>query len=818
MDEISASFELISHPDRTLKTHLDSCNNLSKNALALKYINANAFFPRDLIERMRHLLVYYHDFGKASFFQYKIIQATLSAKNNTDFKSLPHIQSYIQHFNANKSANYEKLLDENDRLGNHAKLGAYLVLSNFEYQDPILELILLKIIRRHHGNLTNFFKDVNNNPQILLQESDITFLEKQLEYHDLESYQKIIIPQGLSIEKQAWPIIREKLSNSRKLSRLQATFENQEDVKYFFLQHFLFSLLLAADKGDMMIADGHQSKIILENTLLPIDLINNYKTWRHKGDTPKDIDHIREEAYRTVEANAISFSDQGFFSITLPTGLGKTYAAFNTAVILQNRYYDQFAVKPRIIYVLPFTSIIDQNENIFKEILKNSQIPNLATRLSKNHYLSNANDRFDSQELNKDEPEYLTDGWEHDFIVTTFVQFLESIFTDKNRLLRKFHNMTNAIFVLDEVQSIPPEYFEIIELVFTKMNEYFGTKFVFVTATQPYLFENKTSIQELGNPHQFFQSLNRITLDLSLLRSHDKLEVTEFIQILLEDITEHPDKSFLIICNTIKSSQEIHEVLARSFDNVLYLSSSILPSKRLEVINKIKQALARQIVISTQVVEAGVDIDLDIVYRDFAPLDSINQSAGRCNRNGLKGNGLVKLFNLDKGKYIYDQILLSTTFDTLEPYPNLIQESELFNLNVEYAQSIRRVKATANDHSDYLKKALQELRTEDISAKFKLIEQDYRNYNVFIPIDDTARHIWAQYQEIIRTTVESFELKHKIKKIRPALLQYVTRFPKDKFVPPTNQKDKSIMIIENWEEYYSLETGFKLIEDQTIIL
>ncbi len=818
MEKISASFELISHPDRTLRTHLSNCNAISRKALQLKHIDASTFYSAELLEEMRHLLVYFHDFGKGSFFQYKIIKATEEATNNIEFKNSPEIQAYITFFNTNRRKEYEEYLEENDRLGNHAKLGAYFVLSNFQNEDPILGYILLKIIRRHHGNLNNFFKDSDERPQILLNELEIEDLDKQIEHLDFELYQQILDSQKILIDKNNWPEIKSHFSSGRRLNKIEISFERQGNIKYFFLQHLLFSLLLSADKGDMMIDRSEKENLIKENQLLPNSIIDNYKKEKHKNDKPRDLDKVREEAYQLVTTNAISHSQKGFFSITLPTGLGKTYCAYNTAIILQNAYHEQHGTQPRIVYVLPFTSIIDQNESILRDVLSKSGIENLETRLSKNHYLSTANDRYDEEELNRDEPDYLTEGWEHDIIVTTFVQFLEGIFTDQNRLLRKFHNMTNAIFILDEVQNIPPQYFEAIEVVFKKMNEYFGTKFVFVTATQPFLFEHRSDIQELADPKKYFEGLARITLDQSLLKNQGKIELDDFIPILLEDIELNSEKSFLIICNTIKSSQEIYKAISDKFGEILYLSSSILPNRRMEVINQIKQAKSRQIVVSTQVVEAGVDIDLDIVYRDFAPLDSINQSAGRCNRNGEKGGGIVKLFNLDKAKYIYDKVLLSKTQEILREYPETIQESQLYELNEKYATAVRKGKAEANDDSIYLIKAMKELRTEDIAKKFKLIEADYRNYNVFLPIDENARHVWQQYVSIIKETEDSFELKRKIKRIKPQLLQYVTRFPKNKFVPPDSQKDKKIMYISNWEENYDLKTGFKSTDDQTFIL
>ena len=397
MEKISASFEpsfeLISHPDRSLHTHLASCDVISKNMLALKYINADVFYPADLLETMRHLLVYFHDFGKGSFFQLKIIDATETATDNAIFKKA--MQPYIDFFNQNRRVIFEKEIEKQNRLGNHAKLGSYFVLPNFEHEDWIIRFILLKIIQRHHGNLTNFFVSRGSNKlQIQLDDDSIAFLEKQIEQQDFELYQNILNEQNLTTNKSSWEKIKTDLSSGRRFVKIQSALENQKEVKYFFLQHYLFSLLLSADKGDMMLnGDMKRDLAFLKNHQLPLSIIDNFKTWKHKDQEPRPIDRTREEAYRMVADNAHKYRDKAFFSITLPTGLGKTYAAYNTAVILQNAFVEQTGQVPRIVYVLPFTSIIDQNEAILREIMSNTEGVDCSW-LSKNHYLSDYNKIF----------------------------------------------------------------------------------------------------------------------------------------------------------------------------------------------------------------------------------------------------------------------------------------------------------------------------------------------------------------------------------------------------------------------------------------
>lgn len=832
-------FDLLSHPDRTLQRHLAGCDEVSKLQLSLKHIAPGQFFEPALLERMRHLLVYFHDFGKGTdFFAYKIIEAIQKAlkEPQPDKKSWKEVadfalqmKPYLDHFEQHKRAETARLFWQNLRLGDHSRQGAYYVLSAFEHEDIMLRFILLKIILKHHGDLTNFWVDARQNKQIHLDQEGVAFLEKQFARHDFELYQKILDTQDLKVHREDWESIKNLVADNDLIGDAQLDFEDKKDIRYFFLQHFLFSLLLSADKGDVQLPkDVKKGKFVKENRLLPDWLIQKFKEKEFEGKSVSNLNEQREEAYHLVAKTCLENASQNFFSITLPTGMGKTFTAYNVAVILQNEYAKQTGgKKPRIVYCLPFTSIIDQNAAILENILAFGKTidPNIKEDwLSKNHYLSSHNESYDEYEFAEQEPEYLAEGWEQEIIVTTFVQMLESIFTNKNRALRKFHNMTNAVFILDEVQNVPPKFYEAIELVFREMAAYFNTKFVFVTATQPFLFRDKNSILELtaGKTETYFRQLNRIKIDQSLLLSngYKPMAVKDFWEILLADLTDNPEKSFLIICNTIAQSRWFFKELEHSFpdDTLIYLSSSLLPPVRRWKIRQIKKSPGRKIVVSTQVVEAGVDIDLDVVYRDFAPIDSINQSAGRCNRNAERGTGLVRLFNLGKHKHIYDKVLMSITEEVLKTFDSEILESQLFDLNNAYAESVRRKITDDHNVSQNLIQSMQRLELEMIEKNFQLIEEDHRHYNVFLPCCIGARNVWEKYHRIQEEFTNPYDRKRELKKIKPRLLQYITRFPKNKNYEPDDPK--AFLVYEsNWQKWYELDKGFRLdAKDDTSLI
>jgi CRISPR-associated endonuclease/helicase Cas3 len=820
----SSSFELLSHTDRTLKQHLDRCYEIGLKILKNKRISESLMSKVELAKLFQQL-VYFHDFGKATdFFQHRIIEATMS--ENPEYAQIH--RAYFDEFANKKARKAKQLLEEDSYVGSHSLLGAYFQTARYGRKDLIEELILYKVIKKHHGNLTNFTYSAEKD-EITLDKDRIGLLEKQLNHLEFDLYNKIL-PSDFEVRLADWEVIKQKYSDILLQEDVSELLEEKRTLRYFFLQHYLFSLLLSADKGDVMTGNNN---IVRSNHIFPVNMVGAYKKHQFGSEPKKVIDISREEAYVAIEQNVKRYSQRHFFSITLPTGMGKTFSAYNAAIQLQNLSNG----KPRIVYCLPFTSVIDQNVQVLSEIFSYNSID--LNLISKNHHLSNPKDIYDKNELKDQEGEYLTDGWEHDFIVTTFVQLTEGIFNNRNKRLRKFHNLTDSIIILDEVQSISPKYYEAIEKSFKKMAEYFGTRFIFVTATQPLLMPN-TEVVELTDPalfktESYFRQLQRIRIDQSLLQKAPQEDIQYWIRLFQQDIEAQPHKSFLIILNTIKSSQEVFNALCVYQDkdcDLFYLSSSILPCFRKEIINRIKQSTKRKIVVSTQVVEAGVDIDLDVVYRDFAPLDSLNQSAGRCNRNGIKGKGTVKIFHTNTAKLIYDDTNLDITKSVLDQFPEVIEESSLYDLNIKYFKAVKAKIQDDSIASEYIIQCMELLKLEDLANEFKLINKSYPTYNVFIPFKQndikhlpdfkfkqgTPKEIWDKYQQVFEAYQDRFERKAAIKSMRAELMQFVAKFPATKYQPPEGQENSILIFDEAWSVNYDLETGFKTDAPSTVFV
>lgn len=812
---------LISHPHQTLEKHLSEVDKISHLALSIKHTQIS-LGEREKLELWRKLLVYFHDFGKSTiFFQHRIIQAVFA--ENPEFKDLS--KEYIRSFYDRISKReIEIKLEEDGKLGSHAAIGAYVVQRELKNEPLLISTILLEIIKRHHGDLHNFgieefSTEVNG---------DNERIPIQWMHCDKTDFAFILSQQGFLLPESIEDILKKFNGAKLMISLEMEDFLPAPNLHPYILTLFLFSLLLAADKGDLMLGGESRSQIG-EQQLFRTDTVSHYKSIAFAGKEIKPIDRLREEAFQLVERHVRDHPDAPFYSITLPTGLGKTLTAFNAAFVLQNQIAERKGYTPRIIYCLPFTSVIDQNAAILEEILKAAGVND--GYLARHHYLSDWPERkSDNNELSDSEKEYFTEGWEYPFTVTTFVQLLETLFSNRNRKLRKFHNMTNAVIILDEVQNIEAKYFETVEAMFQAMHDYFDTRFVFVTATQPFLIKEKEVVELTDTSKErtksFFTGMNRIQMDVSLWKK-GRLPLEELIPDFQRVLEANRDKSFLFILNKVKASQDLFHQLRK--DNpeaeMVYLSAAVLPVLRKQRIDQIKAhgkggSKKQLIVVSTQVVEAGVDIDLDIVYRDFAPLDSINQSAGRCNRNGLKGKGEVRLFEMEKGwNKIYDDVLIHATRRVIDQAvsrleSDIIPERVFYYLNEAYAQQVREKVADNSAHSELIEH-MKGLQFATVSDKFKVIEQKWVTHSVFIDFNDQSADLWRRYKEILETVKDRWDRKKALRKLRPELLQYVVQFPD--YILPEEYKGKNKAIVylgtDEYPACYDLVTGYKKEEE-----
>lgn len=314
------------------------------------------------------------------------------------------------------------------------------------------------------------------------------------------------------------------------------------------------------------------------------------------------------------------FSQKGLYTLTVPTGGGKTIASL--AFALKHAVVHGMQ---RVIYVVPYTSIIEQNAAVFKDILGD-------TNVIEHH----SNLVFDSDdESSPDTVKKLraTENWDAPVIVTTAVQFFESMYANRSSKCRKLHNITNSVIIFDEAQMIPTEHLSPCIAAIAHLVSHFGSTAVLCTATQPVLndlfhhFAPDYPISELcPDTESLYDQFRRVTF-----RQLGRLTTPALIDLL------SAQEQVLCIVNSRKSAQEIFDVLP--VDGRFHLSTLMYPAHRQEILNTIRNRLKENRpcrVVSTSLIEAGVDVDFPAVYREKAGLDSILQAAGRCNREGKR--------------------------------------------------------------------------------------------------------------------------------------------------------------------------------------
>lgn len=780
----------ISHDDRILIEHLTGLKKIVEQILPEK--SQNLFSSEELKNKI-FALIAYHDLAKASvYFQiylsYSLIQ---TGKRHRDYP-----KEKLDQFIEKNRIHFERWV-ENPSLKNHALFGAWmsLFLWNEKIDYSKENFLFLEILKAHHGSLKNF-EQAAINPRSHVE----TLIEIETTI-DFEKYKKSMDDIGLPFKFGDLAGLLSSFRGSRFDRKVIFNLTQNKNSLFYFQTLFLYSILLSADKGDMMLQEKKWNR-----TQIKSQIIDEYKSKFIQTNHPINI--LREEAYQTAVSRVQDFGKQNFYSITLPTGLGKTFTAYKVALKIKEEYAPNF----RIVYCLPFTSIIDQNANVFMDILKNSTVDK--GNIGVHHHLSIPD--IPEGEMEKGfypNWEYIIEGWQNEITITTFVQLWESVFANHNRQLRKFHNLVNSIIILDEIQSINPKLYSAFEFVMKALAKYFNTKFILVTATQPILLENK--VKELcfknRNDHFFYQ-LNRTVLDTSLFKNEKLINEEELMEIILADY-EKNEHSILIICNTISFSQKLRSLLSNYINesDLFYLSASIIPFSREQTLDAIRVKLDKKepiILVSTQVVEAGVDIDFDRVYRDFAPLSSINQAAGRCNRNAVKNVSKVILFRSGKDK-IYDPTQLDITKNVLNNFPSEIPENQFYKLNQKYFHKVKEKIQEGSDISDELIKNILTLQFEKIGTdkRYRLFVEEYKTYSYFIPINEEAKNLWNEYMSKFEID-DFFERKQKIQLLLPKMMRYVVNIPD--YIRPPLEEEKELAIINraDWDDFYDEEQGY----------
>ena len=344
------------------------------------------------------------------------------------------------------------------------------------------------------------------------------------------------------------------------------------------------------------------------------------------GANPTRVNRIRAEVLRQCEVAASG--QPGAYSLTVPTGGGKTLSSMAFALHHAAKPKDE---KQRIIYVIPYTSIIEQTAKVFRDIFGEAVLEHHSNLDVGDPAMDSARSRL------------ACENWDAPIIVTTSVQFFESLFAARTSRSRKLHNIVNSVVILDEAQLLPPEFLSPILHVLDELRKNYRVTLLITTATQPALgpqpnFRGLAGITEIvPDPGKLHEDLKRVTIEIPA-----DLHTATSWDVVAADLSRH--ESVLCVVNRRNDARDLWR---RMPPDTIHLSRLMCGEHLSERISEIKTRLKTGLptrVVSTQLVEAGVDIDFPVVYRALAGLDSLAQAAGRCNREGLLDSGQMRVF------------------------------------------------------------------------------------------------------------------------------------------------------------------------------
>ena len=406
----------------------------------------------------------------------------------------------------------------------------------------------------------------------------------------------------------------------------------------------------------------------------------------------------------------------GLFRLTVPTGGGKTAASLGFAL--------QHAVEhglSRIIYVIPYTSIIEQNASVFSEILGRENV--LEHHCNVNY---DGNEELKPMQL-------ATENWDKPVIVTTNVQFFESLFANKPSKCRKLHNLANSVIIFDEVQMLPNDYLKPCIAGMEELVRYYGSSVVLCTATQP-------ALQNIMSKDMISRELcPRMEEQFSFFKRSRIIDIGIILEETLIQRLQHEYQA-LCICNTKKRVSELYEDM--SGEGVFHLSTTMYPLHRKRILKEIKKRLIlkeRCIVIATSLIEAGVDLDFQVVYREMAGIDSVIQAAGRCNREGLRTleESCTYIFQFEEQRRIPGQ---EQQIDTGKQVFRIYEDITDLKAIHEYFLRLYRYRGESLDKKNILGQFQKgSFPFAKVSREFQIIEENTKT--IFIPTEERAGEI-----------------------------------------------------------------------------
>ena len=790
-----------SHPGKLLKVHLEKVVSLSK-----RFTSSHA----------AELVSLFHDIGKVN----PNFQEKLKGSCPKEYDHHAYLSAYA----------FFMFLIKNPDM--------FKVPHGFNSNNYLISLIT--IVAKHHGDLPDMMPNGDNSILSGYEVSNLyAFLDKEhISFGNVFS-------ELLGIE----PSMPSLMEEERIRFFFKGIVNKSNDYKValpFYLEiQSIFSALIKADKsdaGDMVSTLDKEVEDLKNFSHIYPSILQHYLD-NLKSQTLLNIERtkIRLESINSIRKGLKE--GKQIFELTAPTGSGKTLMLLSLASeIIKSKG------AKRIIYGLPFLSITEQVESEVLKILKGYEY--FVQRIDS----KSTNTRFDDIQKEMDENpseklsqelvalEFQEDTFAYPFIITTFVRIFETLLGNKNHELMKLPNFSNCVFLLDEIQSLPPRLYGFFVAYLDKFCKLTGSFAIISTATQPVLQlpdSNKDAKDFFMDYEQPFKLLslshyenpvfNRYTVEVQ----KSIIDIEQLGHLVLQE-----EKSVLVILNTIQDTKELYNIIADNMDerNVLLLNTHFTPRDRSLKIYLAKRKLRqgdKVVLISTQLIEAGVDIDFPVLYRDFATISSIVQSAGRCNRNGKnaeKGKVVVVRLGTDQGErssLIYrgpDKELINFSRESFYESGNC-EEKDMQNIQKTFFEKICNqliFGAYGEELKDNLMKDISQCMYEKV-GKFSLIDNNIFGEEClyYVPRNDIDKNfeLLLEYQKNLTKSISHDDkisviqyhkrkLKNQLKKMSNRIVQI--RIKPNQSRPITSSDEDYNGLYKISTECYNFGTGIQI--------
>ncbi|WGI17902.1 CRISPR-associated helicase Cas3' [Methanonatronarchaeum sp. AMET-Sl] len=734
---------LIAHKDKNKTEYLNEHNKKTKKIFKYLIETENVYktlfkaisndynlnYTENEFKNLLLEMAEYHDIGK------------LNPKFQKETIKNPEFKNY-------KTPNLA-LTSEHSEIGS-LFFSARLMEKNAEKKPPIL--VLPYIIKGHHTRVRSIYESSLGIANTLKKKKTAT------------GYLREIIPEENKLIDRYLQEVMDTYGNRELRSQVK---EDSSALSFFY--NYIYSTLIRADSIATNYAYSEINEINQElpkyiRRITP-ELIKKIEEGYKKKQTEYEgkIEETPLNKYRNeMQKKAFKSLDKGLkkgnsvFYLQMPTGGGKTHTAIGLTIKLLKE-----TKANRVIYNLPYISLLEQNHQYFQEITGLDQ-----KQLRSIHSLSDVptNEKEEMEKII-----FYDDFFEYPMICTTMVSFFNSIIKFNKYQKYRFGALSNSIIILDEIQTLPVEYWPEFNYLLNEMAEKLNSYILIMSATVPELYNlkhTKSMAPEfkkdchhlIKNPEKYYAKFKRnkiknkkfeeIQIDKNGFEKLSKSVIDKY----LKEIEEHGNNG-LVVVNTIQTSKNLYEQLQNDLKKIetptscLLLNSTILTSQKKEILNKIQSNNKENILlISTQTIEAGLDVSFDFVIRDFAILESIEQVRGRCNRNKEKPSGNVYLLknikNQTEAKYIYpkwrlketEKILKQTNFsynhkDIKKYYKNTIN-----TINQEISKETKLTSAKNNRNWNKIKfeeKNSPKNKNKDV-FHIDIIEENQNTYDFYI--------------------------------------------------------------------------------------